>query len=104
MFYFAAMKNFCLLTLIVLCISACQKEISTELNDNDPPSDSTATGVDAFYMKIEDANNIWMDDSIVIRYGVNKIEEVLFNEWVDSSTKTYLYDASGKLIGINCPE
>jgi hypothetical protein len=96
------MKTPCALAILLIFITACQKEISTELNDNEPPTDSA--GVDAFYIKIEDVTNVYLEDSIVLRYGANNIDEVHYNEWVDSSVKTYLFDGSGKLIEINCPE
>jgi hypothetical protein len=86
---------------MTLCIVACQKEISTELNDGQTPTDST--GVDAIYFRLEDATNIFAEDSVVFRYSPNKIDEVHFNEFVDSSVKSYLFDA-GKLVEINCAE
>ena len=85
------MRNY--LLFIFLCsFASCQKELHFPvIKKNNPVPEKR---VAAIVVSNEDQNE-W--DSIVFRYFTNKTDEVHFLQSQDSITRTYYYDAAGRL-------
>jgi hypothetical protein len=94
------MRPVYLLAVIALCVISCQKEISSE-TENPPGTDSTATtGSPTVVLTAEEDGSIFWYDSTIFRKGTNKMDEVHYLTPIDSSIRSYLHDASGKLVEI----
>jgi hypothetical protein len=84
-----------------LCVIACQKEVSTEFNENNNQVDDS-TGIEAIYIHYESEGDTYYQDSIIMRYSANRTDEVHYYSPVDSIIKSYHFDAAGKLTEIAC--
>jgi hypothetical protein len=92
--------------LLTACMSACQKEVSSELNNTSNNQTSDSLAANAIYVRLDIGGTLYYEDSLVFRFMADKTYEVHYNYEFsgDSSVKTYRFDNAGKLLEIDCPE
>ena len=90
-----AMKKMMLFTIVVLMLAACQHQLHFPDNPAPPP---VITPHEKLVTAVVVTNPTQTDyDSLVFRYSTDRTREVHYSSQGDSVTRTYYYDAAGRL-------